>query len=134
AGFAPANFSNMIVTSTPSNATSSVGTSAVFASNGSTFNLGTGGALVNANAFNYTITGPNSATIVTPASGSTPASTTNLVFTSANGGTYTTTSGTTSTTGTFGLSSIPSSAPLANVSVRTTLEANETATIGFVVG
>src|ERR1043165_3540236 len=88
--FAPTNFSDIILTSTPSNATGSSGVSSVFSSNGTTSTFGTGGALVNPALFNYSVTSPTTATITMPASGSTAASTTNLTFTSATGGTYVT--------------------------------------------
>lgn len=68
-----------------------------------------------------------------PAAGNSAATTTNLVFTSANGGTDTTVSGTNATTGTFGLATIPSSAPIANVSARSTLSGNGSTTVGFVI-
>src|SRR5438045_1967126 len=41
---------------------------------------------------------------------------------------------TTTSTGTFRLADIPSSAPLANVSVRSTLASGQSTTVGFVVG
>lgn len=132
-GFAPANFGNVVLTSTPSNATGASGVSTVFTSSGSQLTLGTGGALVNPMQYNYTVTGPNTATYTMPASGSTPASTTNLVFTGPNSGTYTTVSGTTTTTGSFGLATIPSAAPIANVSSRAFVKDGGSTTVGFVI-
>ena len=131
--FAPENFGNRIFTATPSNATSSVGVSSVFGSDGTTSTFGTGGALVNPTEFDYAVTGPNTATISTPASDSTPAATTNLTFTSESQGTYATTSEGDTTTGTFSLSEIPSAPPLSNLSVRTNLDAGESTTVGFFV-
>ncbi len=133
-GFAPINFGNVILTSTPSNATGSSGVSTVYTTSGDQFTFGTGGRLVDPMQFNYVITGPNSATIDYPATASSPALKTNLVFTSANSGTYTTVSGTNTTTGTFGLSSIPGAAPIENVSARTTVTNGGTTIVGFVIG
>jgi hypothetical protein len=133
-GFAPFNFGNLILTSTPSNATGNGGVSTVYTSSGSEFTFGTGGALVNPTQFNYVLTGPNTATITYPATNDQPASTTNLVFTSANSGTYTTVSGSDRTTGRFGLSAIPGAAPIENVSSRTTISNGGNTILGFVVG
>lgn len=133
-GFAPINFGNVILTSNPSNATGNSGVSTVYTTSGDQFTFGTGGRLVDPMQFNYVITGPNSATIEYPATASSPASKTNLVFTSANNGTYTTVSGTNTTTGTFGLSSIPGAAPIENVSTRTTVTNGGTTIVGFVIG
>lgn len=133
-GFAPMNFGNVILTSTPSDATGNSGVSTVYTTSGDQFTFGTGGRLVNPTQFNYMITGPNSATIEYPATDTSPASTTNLVFTTANSGTYTTVSGTKTTTGTFGLSSIPGAAPIENVSTRTTVTEGGTTIVGFVIG
>src|SRR4051812_44674154 len=132
--FAPTNFGDMLFTSTPSNATGSSGVTTVFGSNGTSSTLGTGGSLVNSSQFNYSVTGPNTAVISSPASGSTPASTTTLTFTSANAGTFSTVSGNTTSTGSFRLASLPNAAPIANVSVRSTLFSGGSTTVGFVVG
>ncbi len=132
-GFAPANFGNVVLTSTPSNATGPSGVSTVFTSSGTELTLGSGGALVNPALYNYTVTGPNTATFTVPASGSTPASTTNLVFTSRTTGTYTTTGASGTTTGQFNLATIPSAAPIANVSARALVPDGGSSTVGFVI-
>jgi hypothetical protein len=131
--FAPANFGNRIFTALPSNATSSVGVSSIYGSDGTAATFGTGGALVNPAEFTYTVTGPDSATISTPANDSTLATTTNLTFTGDSRGTYRTTSGGETLDGTFSLSEIPFDPPLSNLSVRTSLTTGESATVGFFV-
>jgi hypothetical protein len=133
AALAPTNFDNLILTSTPNNVTGAGGVSTVFSSNGTEMTVGTGGAVVNSARFNYTVTGPNSATITVPASGGTEASTTNLVFTSSTAGTYTTVQGANTTTGRFSLGDIPNTAPLSNVSIRLTLGVGDSSTLGFVI-
>jgi hypothetical protein len=131
--FAPANFSDFILTSTPSNATGASGISTIYSTSGEQLTFGTGGALINPTKFNYQVTGPNSATITLPATDTAAAATTNLVFTGRNSGTYTTTQGNSTTTGHFNLSNIPFAAPLSNMSVRSTLGQNGSTIIGFVI-
>lgn len=132
-GFAPFNFGNVVLTSMPSNATGPSGVSTVFTSSGTEYTLGTGGALVNPAEFDYVVTGPNSARVTVPARGNTPASTMNLVFTSPTAGTFTNVTGTDTTTGRFNLATIPSDAPIENVSARGTVGAGGSTTLGFVI-
>ncbi len=133
AGFAPLNFSNVILTSTPADATGSGGVSTVFSSAGRQFTFGTGGNLVDPAEFDYEATGPDTARLTVPGEEGEPVSTTDLVFTGESTGTYTTVAGESTTTGTFGLATIPSSAPLANVSARTTVSGNGHTIVGFVI-
>lgn len=133
AGFAPAHFGNVILTQTPANATGSGGVSTVFSSAGSQFTFGSGGSLMNPADFEYEVTGDNTATLTVPGADGSVASTTNLVFTAEGAGTYTTVTGDSTSSGSFGLATIPSSAPLANLSARTTVTGNNQAIVGFVI-
>lgn len=137
--FAPTNLSSVIFNGTIAGATggaNGAGTiSTLFASNGVDYSLNPDGTLSDPAAFTYTKTGPNTGRITEAAVGTLPSVTVALTFTSATTGTFVATYGNNSTqTGSFTLVPVAFTSPLINVSTRTTLAANGTATTGFVIG
>ena len=136
---APASFSSVIFNATLTGATggaNSAGTfSSLFTSTGTDFSLNANGTLSDPVPFTYTKTGSSTARINEGANGVSPPVSVALTFSSATVGTFVATYGNAATqTGSFTLVPIGFASPLVNVSTRTTLSANGTAIIGFVVG
>ncbi|PTX91806.1 hypothetical protein DB354_18295 [Opitutus sp. ER46] len=124
----------MILSSTPSEATGSSGTSSLFTASGAGYVLGTGGALVNPTTFDYKVTGPNTALIsARSTSNADDEIKTTLTFTGPHEGIYSTESSSGTATGAFDLAAIPTSAPIANVSSRATVVEGGSTIVGFVI-
>lgn len=136
--FAPANMSNVIFNGTINSATGEVPASGMisllFSSSGLEYSLSRDGMLTNPVPFTYTRNSGTSATFTEPAAAGAPGVSVALTFTSATAGTFVATYSNNATQrGTFTLSPIAFASVLTNVSTRTTLPANGTATTGFVV-
>lgn len=136
--FAPSNLSSVIFNGTIAAGTGGANTggtfSTLFASNGFDYTLNPDGTLTDPLAFTYTKTGANTARVTEAAMGTNPAVTVDMAFTSATGGTFVATYANGATQrGDFTLAPVAFSAPLANVSTRTTLPPNGTAITGFVI-
>jgi len=137
--FAPTNLSSAIFNGTIASATggaSGSGTfSTLFASNGVDYTLNNDGGLTNGVPFTYTKAGANTGRVTEGANGTNPAVTVDMTFTSASAGTFVANyTGGASQRGAFTIVSVAFTSPLVNVSTRTTLAANGTATTGFVIG
>lgn len=137
--FAPASFSSVIFNATLTAATggaNGAGTfSSLFTSEGTELSLNANGTLTDPVPFIYTKTGSSTARIAEGANGVSPPVSVALTFSSATAGTFVATYGNGATqSGSFTLVPIGFASPLVNVSTRTTLAANGTAIIGFVVG
>lgn len=138
-GFAPANVTNLVLTTTIASSTGGAngnGTgSNVLTSTGLDFSLSPSGALTDPVSYTYAATGPNTATITEPVLGGSGTVAVALTFTSATAGSFVATYSAGSTqTGSFTLTAIPAAAPLANMSSRTTLASGQVAISGVVIG
>lgn len=136
---APTNLSSVIFNGTLTSATggaNGAGTvSSLFTSNGVDYTVQPNGTLSDPVAFSYTKTGSSSARITEAAVGPLPSVSVELTFSSPTAGRFAATYGNGATqAGTFILVPIAFSAPLLNVSTRTTIAANGSAITGFVIG
>jgi hypothetical protein len=137
--FAPANLSSMLfngaITSATGGANASGVVSSLFASNGVDYTLAPSGMLSDPVPFSYIKNNATTATFTEMAVGSLPGVSVALTFSSATAGNFVATYTNNSTQqGTFTLTPIGFSPVLTNVSTRTSLAANGTATVGFVIG
>lgn len=139
ADFAPNSFSSVIfkgtITSATGGANGAGAITTIFGSNGVDYTLAADGSLTDPVPFTYVKTGTSSARVTEPADSGLPSVSVALTFSSASTGSFVATYGNSSSqSGTFNLVGIGFASPLLNVSTRTTLAANGTAIVGFVVG